>query len=181
MSVMKKLLGKANWMTYTGRLHIGIDTLVKPAIVSLVDDVDFRVHERACLPERPDELISLMKDAESVIADVVVLARRDGYDLVDRIAAAGFTVHLLTPAELQRYAGIKNVCDKHDAYWMAHLLRAGALPLGEVYWTGEVRDTDPHPRYYQAQMPSLSSRLKVPQPQVVELPENKRLTRHSKH
>ncbi len=181
MSVMNKLLANTNWMTYTGRLHVGIDLLVSPPVLCLVDDVDYRVHERQRLPARPDELIKLIKAAGSAIADVVVLARRDGYALVDRIAAAGIKVHLLTPAELRRYAALKNVTDKHDAYWMTHLLRAGAMPMGEVYWGGEIRDIHPHPVSCQTSLPSLSSRLKIKHPQVVELGGNRRFFSSRKH
>lgn len=178
---MNKLLRNTNWSTFTGRLHVGIDLLVQPPVLSLVDDVDFRVHERKRLPDRPAELIESLRAAGSSIADIVVLARRDGYKLVDALAAAGFKVDLLTPAELQRYAGIRNVQDKHDAYWMAHLLRAGALPLGEVYWAGEIRDVHPQPYIYQSQMPSLATRLKVTQPQVIEFVENHELLRSRKY
>lgn len=173
MSVMNKLLRNTNWSTFTGRLHVGIDMLVTPPVLTLVDDVDFRVHERKRLPDRPEELIEMLRAAGTTIADIVVLAGRDGYALVDQLAAAGFRVDLLTPANLRRYAGIRNVHDKHEAYWMAHLLRAGALPLGEVYCRGEIRDTHPQPALYPTQMPSLASRLKVAQPQVIEFVENR--------
>ncbi|MBT8131769.1 MAG: hypothetical protein KJO35_05840 [Gammaproteobacteria bacterium] len=161
MSVIKKLLKNTDWTTYTGRLHMGIDLLARPPIFSLVDDVDLRVHQRRRLPERPAELIRQMEAAGNAIADVIVLARRDGYDLVDRIADAGFTVHLLTPSELRRFSRARNVPDSHDAYWIAHLLRAGALPNGEVYWTGEIRDAHPM-KSALVPRPSLFSRLKVP-------------------
>ncbi|MBT8132613.1 MAG: hypothetical protein KJO35_10120 [Gammaproteobacteria bacterium] len=169
---MNNLLKNTNWGTYTGRLHMGIDTLAEPPILTLVDDHDYRVHQRRRLVGRPDEMISQMKAAGPVIADVIVLARRDGYTLVDKIAEAGFQVHLITPAELRRYSKARNVHDQHDAYWIAHLLRAGALPHGEIYWSGEIRDIHPHPRL-PARTPSLISRLRLKKP-AVELGGNLR-------
>ncbi|MDH3645528.1 MAG: hypothetical protein OER80_02015 [Gammaproteobacteria bacterium] len=179
MSVINKLLKNVDWTTYTGRLHIGIDMLAQPPIMSLVDDADFRVHERRRLPEQPVKLIEQIKAAGKVIADVVVLARRDGYELVDQMAEAGVTVHLLTPAELRRYSRVRNLDDQHEAYWIAHLLRAGALPNGEIYWNGELCDINPHPRP-QTLMPSLASRLKLPK-NAVETGGNRRFFTRWQH
>ncbi|MBT8136513.1 MAG: hypothetical protein KJO54_05835 [Gammaproteobacteria bacterium] len=167
---MKKLLGNVRWTTYTGRLHVGIDMLAEPPILSLVDDSNYQVHERRRLPARRSELISQLRDAGSLIADVVVLAQRGHYDLVDDLAEAGFVVYLLTPAELRRFAGLRNVHSSHDAYWIAHLLRSGALPHGEIYWTGDINETGAYPRHFRRlPPPPLAGRLRVDEPQVVKL------------
>ena len=41
MPVMQKLLRNTDWTTYTGRLHVGIDTLATPPVLSLIDDFDY--------------------------------------------------------------------------------------------------------------------------------------------
>lgn len=170
MSVLKKLLGNTRWATYTGRLHVGIDMLAEPPILSLVDDSNYQVHELRRLPRPRRELIGQLKAAGASIADIVVLAHRGQYDLVDDLAEAGFVVYLLTPAELRRFAGLRNVHASNDAYWIAHLLRAGALPHGEVYCTGEIQSAGAYPRHYRRDPPPpLAGRLQVDEPRVVRL------------
>jgi transposase len=40
---------------------------------------------------------------------------------------------LANPSAIQRYKGLKHSDDKHDAFWLAHLLRLGILPEGFIY------------------------------------------------
>jgi len=47
--------------------------------------------------------------------------------------AAGFTVHLANPAAIQKYSGMKHADDKHDAFWLAEMLRLNILPIGYIY------------------------------------------------
>jgi transposase len=42
-------------------------------------------------------------------------------------------VHLATPAAMQQYSGLKYTDDHADARWLAHLLRLGVLPEGDIY------------------------------------------------
>jgi hypothetical protein len=41
--------------------------------------------------------------------------------------------HLANPAEIQRYKGPKYADDRHDAFWLAEMLRLGVLPEGYIY------------------------------------------------
>ena len=73
---------------------------------------------------------------------VVVESTYNWYWLVDGLMAAGYRVHLATPAALQQYNGLKYTNDHSDARWLAHLLRLGVLPEGYIYPKAEraVRD-----------------------------------------
>jgi transposase len=42
-------------------------------------------------------------------------------------------VHLANPAAIQQYSGLKHADDKHDAFWLAEMLRLGILPEGYIY------------------------------------------------
>ena len=42
-------------------------------------------------------------------------------------------VHLANTAAIQQYAGLKYTDDHSDARWLAHLLRLGVLPEGDIY------------------------------------------------
>jgi transposase len=45
----------------------------------------------------------------------------------------GYRVHLANPAKIQQYSGLKYSDDKHDAFWLADMLRLGILPKGYIY------------------------------------------------
>ena len=44
-----------------------------------------------------------------------------------------YKVHLANPAAIQQYSGLKHTDDKHDAFWLAEMLRLGILPEGYIY------------------------------------------------
>jgi transposase len=46
-------------------------------------------------------------------------------------------VHLANPSAIQQYSGLKHADDKHDAFWLAEMLRLGILPEGYIYPKGE--------------------------------------------
>jgi transposase len=45
----------------------------------------------------------------------------------------GYKVHLANPSAIQQYVGLKHSDDKHDAFWLAEMLRLGILPEGYIY------------------------------------------------
>ena len=45
---------------------------------------------------------------------------------------AGFAVHLANHAAIKQYEGMKHTGDRHDARWLAHLLRLGILSEGYI-------------------------------------------------
>jgi hypothetical protein len=47
--------------------------------------------------------------------------------------AEGFAVHLANPSAIQKYSGLKHADDKHDAFWLAEMLRLDILPTGYIY------------------------------------------------
>ena len=46
---------------------------------------------------------------------------------------AGFGVHLANTAAIKQNEGLKHTGDRHDARWLAHLLRLNILPEGYIY------------------------------------------------
>lgn len=54
------------------------------------------------------------------------------YWLVDGLQALKYQTVLANPAAIQQYGGIKQTDDKHDAFWIAELLRLGILPTGYI-------------------------------------------------
>ena len=42
-------------------------------------------------------------------------------------------VHLANPSAIKQYEGLKHTDDRHDAFWLAHVLSLGILPEGYIY------------------------------------------------
>jgi transposase len=42
-------------------------------------------------------------------------------------------VHLANPSAIKQYEGLKHADDRHDAFWLAHMLSLGILPEGYIY------------------------------------------------
>ena len=55
------------------------------------------------------------------------------YWIVDGLMEKGYKVHLANPSAIQQYSGLKHSDDKHDAFWLAEMLRLGILPEGYIY------------------------------------------------
>jgi transposase len=49
------------------------------------------------------------------------------------LMSEGYQVHLANPAAIEQYSGLKHADDKHDAFWLAEMLRLGILPEGFIY------------------------------------------------
>lgn len=45
----------------------------------------------------------------------------------------GYRAHLVNTSAVKQYEGLKFTDDRHDARWLAHLLRLGILPTGYIY------------------------------------------------
>ena len=67
------------------------------------------------------------------LVGVVVESTYNWYWLVDGLQAAGHRVHLANPAGNEQYKGLKYTDDRHDARWLAKLLRLGILREGYIY------------------------------------------------
>jgi transposase len=56
------------------------------------------------------------------------------YWLVDGLMDAGYDcVHLANPSAIKQYEGLEHTDDRHDAFWLAHVLSLGILPEGYIY------------------------------------------------
>lgn len=67
------------------------------------------------------------------LVGVVVESTYNWYWLVDGLMEEGYRVHLANPSAIQQYVGLKHADDKHDAFWLAEMLRLGILPEGYIY------------------------------------------------
>jgi transposase len=66
------------------------------------------------------------------IHTIAVESTFNWYWLVDGLQALGFNTVLANPAGIHQYEGIKHTDDKHDAFWIAEMLRLKILPTGYI-------------------------------------------------
>ena len=79
------------------------------------------------------KIIAALAPYQHDITGVVVESTYNWYWLVDRLMEEGYKVHLANPAAMKQYEGIKYIDDKHDAFWLAKMLKLGILPEWYIY------------------------------------------------
>ena len=100
--------------------------------IAISDERDERIYNRrvANSIEGIERIIHPFKDE---VAGIVVESTYNWYWLVDGLMEAGYKVHLANPTAMVQYRGLKHTDDKHDAFFLAKLLRLGILPEGYIY------------------------------------------------
>ena len=123
------------------RLYIGFDVHSSSSVVGVVDESGKRLFTKKVRND-PEAVVKILEPFTGEVAGVVVESTYNWYWIVDSLMEAGYGVHLANPSQVQKYKGLKYADDKHDAYWLAEMLRLGILPEGYIYPKGErsVRD-----------------------------------------
>lgn len=114
------------------KLYAGIDLHSSSSYLAIIDDKGARKYKKK-LPNNLEGMLQQMKPYKKVISGVVVESTYNWYWLVDGLQAEGYAVHLANPSAIQKYTGLKHADDKHDAFWLAEMLRLGILPEGYIY------------------------------------------------
>src|SRR5712691_3869493 len=113
-------------------LYGGIDLHANNSVIVLLDDQDQVVYQKR-LPNDLPSLLQQLSPYQASLQGVVVESTYNWSWLVDGLMERGYVVHLANTAALQQYAGLKYTDDHSDARWLAHLLRLGVLPEGDIY------------------------------------------------
>lgn len=100
--------------------------------LAIINAQDQRIYERK-LPNTIGVVFSELAPFKQHLQGLVVESTFNWYWLVDSLMDEGYQLHLANPAGIQKYKGLKHSNDKHDAFWLAHLLRLGILPQGYIY------------------------------------------------
>jgi transposase len=114
------------------KLYVGIDLHSNNNVIGMLNQDDKRIFSKR-LPNMPDVILSELFPYKDEITGIVVESTFNWYWLVDLLLDNGYKVHLANPVAMQKYSGLKYADDKHDAFWLAHLLRLKILPEGYIY------------------------------------------------
>ncbi len=112
--------------------YCGIDLHSNNHVVVIIDDEDKRLYERRLKNDLPLTL-SALEPYRSGLVGVAVESTFNWYWLVDGLQAAGYPMKLVNTTAVQQYSGLKYTDDRHDAFWLAHLMRLKILPTGYIY------------------------------------------------
>lgn len=113
-------------------LYCGIDLHSTNQLVVVIDEADRRLVERR-LPNELAATVELLEPFRAELEAVAVESTYNWYWLVDGLMGHGHTVRLVNTAAVKQYEGLKYSDDRHDAFWLAHLMRLGVLPCGYIY------------------------------------------------
>lgn len=114
------------------KLYSGIDLHSTSSYLAIIDETGKRVFKEK-LPNDIATITERLSLYSGTLEGVVVESTYNWYWLVDGLMAEGFTVHLANPSAIQKYTGLKHADDKHDAFWLAEMLRLDILPTGYIY------------------------------------------------
>jgi transposase len=113
-------------------LYAGCDLHGNNNFIGIVDGEGKRVFNK----KLPNDLLvtrETLNPFEEDLVGVAVESTYNWYWIVDGLMEKGYKVHLANPSAIQRYSGLKHSDDKHDAFWLAEMLRLGILPEGYIY------------------------------------------------
>jgi transposase len=114
------------------KLYSGIDLHSSNSYLAIIDESGKRIFKEK-LPNDITTITERLSLYSGTLEGIVVESTYNWYWLVDGLTAEGYTVHLANLAAIQKYSGLKYADDKHDAFWLAEMLRLNILPTGYIY------------------------------------------------
>jgi transposase len=114
------------------KLYSGMDLHSNNTYTAIMDENKKRVFDRR-LPNQPKLILGSLEPYRADLEGIVIESTYNWYWLVDLLQENGYRVHLANPSAIQQYSGLKHSDDRHDAFWLAELLRIGLLREGYIY------------------------------------------------
>jgi transposase len=123
------------------KLYSAIDLHSTNSYLAIIDGRGKRIFNEK-LPNDITTIAQRLELFSGTLQGVVVESTYNWYWLVDGLMAEGYAVHLANPSAIQQYKGMMFADDKHDAFWLAEMLRLNILPEGYIYPKNErpIRD-----------------------------------------
>lgn len=114
------------------RLYSAFDLHSTNNFLAIIDDKGKRIFKKK-LPNKPGVILDTLEPYRNDVLGIAVESTYNWYWMVDMLMKEGYKVHLANPVAIQKYSGLKHADDKHDAFWLADMLRLGILPEGHIY------------------------------------------------
>jgi transposase len=114
------------------KLYAAFDLHSSSSYLAVIDEEGKRLSSKK-LANEPEEILTALAPHRKKIAGIAVESTYNWYWLVDMLMGKGYEVHLANPGAIQKYKGLKHADDRHDANWLAEMLRLGILPEGYIY------------------------------------------------
>ena len=114
------------------KLYTGIDLHSTNNYLAIIDGKGKRVYKKKWRND-PESILTALLPHKRKIAGIAVESTFNWYWLADMLMEEKYKVHLANPAAIQKYKGLKYSDDKHDAFWLAEMLRLKILPEGYIY------------------------------------------------
>jgi len=114
-------------------LYAGMDLHARNTYVGIMDSNYTRIFKKRVANDL-GLIVNTLEPFREDLRGIVVESTYNWYWLVDGLMDAGHgCVHLANPSAIKQYEGLKYTDDRHDAFFLAHLLALGILPEGYIY------------------------------------------------
>ena len=114
------------------RLYAAFDLHSSNSYLGIIEENGKRIF-KGKLRNEPEMIREALEPYKGDIEGIVVESTYNWYWLVDLLQEEDYRVHLANPSRIQQYSGMKYSDDKHDAFWLAEMLRLDILPEGYIY------------------------------------------------
>ena len=118
---------------FMGDLYVGLDLHSGNTYMGIMEGGSKKRVYQKRHKNNLEEILQALEPFRDEVKGIVVESTYNWFWLVDGLMAAEYKVHLANPSAMNQYEGIKYVDDRHDAFWLAHLLMLGILPEGYIY------------------------------------------------
>ena len=113
-------------------LYAGMDLHSRNTLVAVMDSGFRRVFQKRVANDL-SLILANLEPFRDQLQGIAVESTYNWYWLVDGLMGAGYKVHLANPSAIKQYEGLKHTDDRHDAFFLAHMLALGILPEGYIY------------------------------------------------
>ena len=110
--------------------YAGIDLHSSNNYIGVIDANDKRLYSKR-LDNNLKQVIKTIRPFRKSIQGIASESTFNSHWLVDGLQEHGFKVHLVNPAAIQVYSGLKHTYDKWDSFWLAPMLLLGICGGGK--------------------------------------------------